>query len=96
MTLFDLLNYCIPLLRQGPIDHVREIRANHRHMGGNNNHVEFVGRLKLRCLGFSGTSHPGQFLVQTEIVLQRDRRERLILFLDHYALFGFHGLVQSV
>ena len=39
---------------------------------------------------------PGELVVHAEVVLQRDRRERLVLLLDAHALLGLDGLVQAL
>ena len=47
-------------------------------------------------LGHGRARHPTQFLVQFEVVLQRNRCQCLGLFLDSDSLFGLHRLVQAV
>ena len=47
-------------------------------------------------LGFRGAGHAGQLLVEAEIILDRDRRERLRLVLDLDPFLGFDGLVQAI
>ena len=43
-----------------------------------------------------GPGHPGQLLVEPEEVLQGDRGQGLVLFLDLDALFGLDRLVKSL
>ena len=52
--------------------------------------------MELAGLGLCGTGHAGQFLVQPEVVLQRDRGEGLVLVLDGDTFFGLDSLVQAV
>ena len=47
----------IPFFRQGAINHVGIVFAHHRHVRRNHNDFQFVGRMKLRRLGFRGTRH---------------------------------------
>ena len=96
VQLFDLFDDRVPFFGQRAIDHVRIVLANHRHVRRNYHHVEFVSRMKLGRFGFRGTGHARKFFVKTEIILQRDRRERLVLALDLHAFLGFDGLVQSI
>ncbi len=39
---------------------------------------------------------PPELLVEAEVVLNRDRGERLGLAVDLHAFLGFHGLVQAI
>ena len=52
--------------------------------------------MELVGLGHGGTGHAGQLLVQPEVVLQRDRGQRLVLVLDRHALLGLDGLVHAL
>src|SRR5436305_12957874 len=52
--------------------------------------------MKLGGLSLSRAGHARKFFVETKIVLQRDSRQRLILFLDLDALFGFDRLMKPV
>ncbi len=47
-------------------------------------------------LGLCGTGHAGQLVVEAEVVLQRDRGQRLVLGLDLDVLLGLDGLVQTL
>ncbi len=96
VTLFDFFDDCVPLFRQGAIDHVGIVLADHRHVRGNYDHIKFVSRMKLSRFGFCRSGHAGEFFVKPEIVLQRDRGEGLILTLDLHAFFGFDRLMQSI
>ena len=49
---------------------------------------------ELAGFGERGAGHAAELLVHAEVVLQRDRRERLVLFFDLDALFGLDRLVQ--
>ena len=47
-------------------------------------------------LRLGGAGHAGQLLVEAEVVLNRDRRQRLRFALDLDAFLGFDGLVQAI
>ncbi len=58
--------------------------------------VEAVDLDELLLLGLRGTGHAGELLVQAEVVLERDRGERLVLLLDLDALLRLDRLVQAL
>ena len=58
--------------------------------------VEAVDLDELLLLGLRGTGHAAELLVEAEVVLQRDRRERLVLLLDRDALLRLDRLVQAL
>src|SRR5262245_14380640 len=96
MKLFDLFSYGIPFFSFSPIYDVVVIIADHRTIGRNDGNVKLVNVPEFGCFGFRCTGHPGQLGVQPEVVLQRDRRQGLVLRLYFNPLFGFHGLMQPV
>ena len=96
VTLLDLFDDGVPLLRQRAIDHVGIVPAHHRHVRRNHDNFQFVSRMKLAGFGFRGAGHARKLLVEPKIILQRDRRQRLVLALDLYLFLRFDGLMQSV
>src|SRR5882762_5554464 len=80
----------------GAIDDVGIFPANQRAVGGNHDDVKVVNLAKFGGFGFRGAGHAGQLFVHAEVILEGDRRERLIFALDFHALFGFHSLVKPV
>ena len=52
--------------------------------------------MQLGGFGLGGACHPGELVVEAEVVLECNGGERLVLFVDLDAFFGFHGLVESV
>ena len=58
--------------------------------------AKLVNLVELSCLGFSGTGHAGELVVEAEIVLQGDGGQGLVLVLDLHALFGLDGLVHAL
>ena len=62
---------------------------------GNFQHFEIVDVLELVGLGRRGAGHAGELLVHAEIILERDRGERLVLRLDRLMLLGLERLMQA-
>ena len=58
--------------------------------------VEVVDLGELLGLGLRRAGHAGQLLVLAEVVLEGDRRERLVLPLDLHLLLGLDRLVEAV
>ena len=78
------------------VDEVGLVVADQRHVRRDGDDREVVGVGELRCLGLCGTGHPGQLLVQPEVVLEGDRRPGVVLLFDPHPLLGLDRLVQSV
>ena len=72
------------------------ILANHRSVRRNDVHLEAVDLHELGCLGVGRAGHTRELLVETEIVLEGDRRDGLVLFANADTLFGFDGLMQTI
>ena len=62
----------------------------------NDHGFQTVNFLKLIRLGVGSPRHAAHLVVQAEVILKGDRRQRLVLCLDLHALFGFHRLVQAI
>ena len=67
-----------------------------RPVGRDDHDVELVDLAEFFRFGFRCSGHAGQLLVHAEVVLEGDRRERLVFLLDLQAFLGFDGLMQSV
>ena len=67
-----------------------------RHVGRDRHDAELVGAHQLGGLGGRRAGHPGELVVHAEVVLQRDRREGLVLLLDLHAFLGLHRLVDAL
>jgi hypothetical protein len=72
----------------GAVDEVGVVVAADRLVGRDRDHAEVVGLVELAGLGHRGAGHTGELLVQAEVVLQRDRRERLVLLADPHLLLA--------
>ena len=58
--------------------------------------VQLVDLHELVRLGERRAGHAGELVVHAEVVLERDRRERLVLLADADALLGLDRLVQAL
>ena len=57
--------------------------------------MQIVGIHQFGSFSLGRSGHAREFVVHAEIVLQCDRRKRLVLFFDLDALFGFNRLVDT-
>ncbi len=94
--MLDLVGDGVELLALGAVDHVGMVEPLQRPVGGHGDHVELVDLPEFGGLGHGRAGHAADLLVELEEVLQRDRGQRLVLFLDLHAFLGFDGLVQAV
>ncbi len=65
-------------------------------MGWNHHGLEPVDVLKLVRFGVSGSCHARELGIHAEIILERDRGERLILALDRHAFLRLDRLMQAI
>ena len=73
-----------------------EIDARDRPVRRDDGDVEFVDVVELVRFGLRRAGHAGELLVKPEIILDRDRGERLRLAIDLHAFLRLDGLVQAV
>ena len=92
----DLLDQRVELAQLVPEDEVRLILANHRAMGRDRDDLELVDLVELLGLGHRRAGHARELVVQAEVVLERDRRERHGLALDLDALLRLDRLVKTL
>jgi hypothetical protein len=78
------------------VDEVVLVGPRHRHVRRDLDHGEVVDLLELLLLGLRRAGHPGQLLVEAEVVLKGDRREGDELLLDRHALLGLDRLVEAL
>ena len=78
------------------VDEVVLVVARDRLVGRDLDDVRAVDLDELLLLGLRGAGHAGELLVEAEVVLERDRRERDVLLLDPDALLRLDRLVQAL
>src|SRR6266487_1490833 len=93
VTLLDLLNHRFEFRIACAVDQVCHVLADHWLVGWNNDHIQLVDFMELFSLSESGTGHTCQLLIQTEVVLERDRCQSMVLTLYNDAFFGLDCLV---
>ena len=81
----DFFEDRVPLAFLGLVDLVVAIVADHRHVGRHLYHRELVDLHELGRLGQRRAGHPGELVVEAEVVLVGDRGQRLVLLLDRHA-----------
>ena len=96
VALLDLARDRAPLALAGLVDLVVLVLADHRPVRGDLHDADLVDLHELGGLGEGRARHARELVVHAEVVLQRDRRERLVLLADAHALLGLDGLVQAL
>jgi hypothetical protein len=96
VALLDLGDDGVPLAVLGLVDLIVAVGADHRAVRRDLHDAELVDLHELGRLGEGGAGHARELVVHAEVVLQRDRRERLVLLLDAHALLGLDRLVQAL
>ena len=96
VNLFHLIEHRLIFFLGAEVNGIIAIFAHANLIGGDNEHAHTVNIKKLVGLGLGGASHPGEFEVQPEIILNGNGGVSLRLGFDADAFFGFHGLVQPV
>ena len=85
-----------PLAVLGLVDLVVAVVADHVLVGRDLDHRQLVDLHELGRLGQRRAGHARELVVHPEVVLERDRGERLVLLLDAHALLGLDRLVQTL
>ena len=62
----------------------------------NHDHIQLIDVVELGRFRFRRTGHARQLLEHAEIILEGNRRQRLVLALDLHAFLGFNRLMQAV
>jgi hypothetical protein len=79
----------------GAIDLVVFVEPRHQHIGRNFHDLELVDVEQFVGFGQRRAGHAGELFVHPEIVLERDRGQRLVFRLNLHVLLGFQRLVQA-
>ncbi len=96
LHLDDLVDHRVELGLLVAEDEVRLVLADHLAVGRDGDHFQLVDLVEFLGLGHGRTGHPGQLVVQAEVVLERDRGQGHALALDAQALLGLDRLVQAL
>ena len=80
----------------GGVDDVGHVFAHHRKVRWDHDHFEVIDFTKFFGFGVGGAGHPREFTVETEVVLESDARQCLVLGADLDTFFGFDCLVQAI
>ena len=70
----------------GAVDHVGKLVAEQRAVGRDGDDVEIVDLAEFGGFGQRRAGHAGKLLIHAEIILEGDRRQRLVFALDLHAL----------
>ena len=93
MALLDVFCYGVELGLDVAVHKVVVVFANNRAIGRNDLHGQVVDLAELSVLGHGRTGHAAELVVQTEVVLERDGGERLVLLANEHAFLGLDGLM---
>ena len=96
VALLDFLDRRAVFAHLGAINRIRIVDTGNRPVGRNLDDVQTVNLTELVFLGQRRTGHAGQLFVQTEVVLERDGRQCLVLTLNLDMLLGLNRLMQTV
>ncbi len=90
----DLANDRAQFFFRRAIDFIVLVVPLDRLVGRNLDDIELIDFGEFIRLGRRRSGHPGEFAVETEIILEGDRGERHVLRLDRDMLLGFERLMQ--
>ncbi len=96
MALDDVVCDGIELCLDCAVDEVVVVLADDGLVGRDDLHGQVVDLAELGILGHGGTGHAGELVVEAEVVLERDRGKRLVLFADRDAFLCLDGLVEAL
>ena len=95
-TLADIFNDGGILLIGGQIDQIAHVLAHHRLVSRDNHGIQTINLLEFKGFGICSTCHPRQLVVETEVVLEGDRGQSLVLVLNLGPFFRFNRLMQTI
>ena len=96
MRLFDFLHHCAKFFAACLVNHIIQVDTNAWHVGRNDHDIEAINFVKFGRFSFRSTGHAGQFVVHSEIILNRNGRVGLGLLLDRAILLRLDRLVQAI
>ena len=90
----DQINDSVVTFLACPVDLVIMIDPFHLDIGRDGGHLEPVDFREFASLGHRRAGHAGQLVIEPEIILERDRGNRLVLGLDLDTLARLDGLMK--
>ena len=96
VTSLDVVGNGVVLGLNGAVHQVFVVHALHGLVGRDDFDGQLVDLAELGILGKCRAGHAGELVIQTEVVLQGDGGECLVLLAYEHALFGLDGLVQAL
>ena len=96
MLLADVSHDGVELFLFGAVDLILLVFTHGRAMRWDDHGFQPVNLLEFIGFGIGRTGHTRQLAVHTEVVLEGNRGQRLILMLNGHTFFGFDGLVQTI
>ena len=96
VTTLHIVGDGVVLGLDGAVDQVLVVNTLHGLVGGDDLDGQLVDLAELGVLGERRTGHAGELVIQTEVVLQGDGCQRLVLLAHEHALFGLDGLMQAL
>ena len=96
VTSLDVVGNGVVLGLDGAVHQVLVVNTLHGLVGGDDLDGQLVNLAELGVLGECRTGHAGELVIQTEVVLQGDGGQRLVLLAHEHALFGLDGLMQAL
>ena len=96
MALTDIDNHRFEFLAARLVDEIELVFAHRGPVWRDHHGFKAIDFLELVSLGVSRSGHARQLAVHAEIVLEGDRRKRLVFALDRHAFLGLDRLMQAV
>lgn len=96
VALADVANDGIVALARGLVDLILPVDPLRRPVRRDDNRLEPVDFVELVRFGIGRPRHAGELRVHPEVVLERDRSERLVFALDLDVLLGLDRLMQAI
>ena len=91
VTSLDVVGNGVVFGLDGAVHQVLVVNTLHGLVGGDDLDGQLVDLAELGILGECRTGHAGELVIQTEVVLQGDGGQRLVLLAHEHALFGLDG-----
>ncbi len=96
VSLDEVVDNRVPFRVLALVDEILLVGADHLHVRRDLDDAELVRLLEFGQLRPGRTGHARELVVHLEVVLDGDRRERLVLLLDPNAFLGLDRLVQAL